>query len=217
MQGLLMKDILLLKNQGKSLIIVLLIGLFMMYTMDNIMPISFYITFVAVNFAISTISYDQFENSLGYIFALAITRRNYVNEKYIFGLISCVIGWGVSMALAITSMAAKNQPVESGEFIFTELMNLGIGLLVLSICIPIRIKYGAEKGRIIYFIVLGLIIGIPAAIVGLGVIAGLKIGQILQVSQYVQYILEGCGVILVLGSIICSYLITLRIVKKQEF
>ena len=42
-----------------------------------------YVTFIFTLFTVSTISYDEYDNGYPFLFTLPITRRQYVNEKYV--------------------------------------------------------------------------------------------------------------------------------------
>ncbi len=53
-------------------------------------PIGF-LGFVGALFSLSSISYDEFDNGNAFLFSLPITRKDYVLEKYIFGLISGIM------------------------------------------------------------------------------------------------------------------------------
>ena len=59
MRGLLTKDFLTIKNQGKSMILILAIGIIMIISGMNKTFVIGYLTFIASTFAISTLSYDE--------------------------------------------------------------------------------------------------------------------------------------------------------------
>ena len=42
-------------------------------------------TIVTAIFAITTISYDEFDNGLAFLMTLPVTRKQYVAEKYLLG------------------------------------------------------------------------------------------------------------------------------------
>lgn len=51
-------------------------------------------------FSLSTISYDEFDNGNAFLFSLPITRKGYVIEKYIFGIMLGVISLILSTIIA---------------------------------------------------------------------------------------------------------------------
>ena len=65
MRGLLIKDIKLMKNNGKSLFLILIfVGATMGIVMKNVYMSVGYAFFIFTMFTVSTISYDEYDNSL---------------------------------------------------------------------------------------------------------------------------------------------------------
>ncbi|MBR5794701.1 MAG: ABC-2 transporter permease [Erysipelotrichaceae bacterium] len=91
MKGLLVKDLRLLLSQSRFYII-LLIVLFVSGTSTQATFVSGYIAVVFPMFAVSTISYDEYDNGNAFLFTLPFSRKEYVLAKYIFGLLLCVFG-----------------------------------------------------------------------------------------------------------------------------
>lgn len=218
MKGLLIKDILHLKNQGKLLAIVLLIGLLLMVSNTDILFINAYITFVMATFVLSTISYDEYENGFAFLFSLPVTRRSYVNEKYVFCLIDSIVFWLFSILLAFGYMVIKRDYIDLGEVWFSGIMNLLLVLAFMGIGIPVRIKFGAEKGKLVYFIILGvgsLLIFMQGHFTGEG---GAEIQNQFEIFCAKNLpVLEGICIVLSLLIFGLSYIISLNIVKKKEF
>ena len=88
MKGLLIKDFKLLKNQKQFFLTVSMMGIIFLVVSNNPDFVISYITIMISIFTLSTISYDQYNNGMAYLFTLPITRKEYVGEKYVFGLIS---------------------------------------------------------------------------------------------------------------------------------
>ena len=87
-----MKDVNLLKGQKQFFgALFVMIILFTVIQSDP----TFSITYTTLMFAIltmTTMSYDDFENGLCYLLTLPVSRREYVTEKYVFGLLSSFCG-----------------------------------------------------------------------------------------------------------------------------
>ena len=80
MKGLLIKDLKLMKNNGKNLLLVfLIIGTMMGIMTKELYAAVGYVTFIFTLFTVSTISYDEYDNGYPFLFTLPITRRQYVN------------------------------------------------------------------------------------------------------------------------------------------
>ena len=76
MKGMLIKDFRLLKNQGKTLILMLLAVAVFMNLITDVGP-SFvvgYITIIFSLFTVSTISYDEFDNCYLFLMTLPVSK-----------------------------------------------------------------------------------------------------------------------------------------------
>ena len=114
MKGLLIKDFKLLKGQKNFFMAITAISIIMIIVSPGTsFPIGF-LGFVGALFSLSSISYDEFDNGNAFLFSLPITRKDYVLEKYIFGLISGImfllLGTVISLvAIGITKTGSFNE------------------------------------------------------------------------------------------------------------
>ena len=160
MKGMLIKDFRLLKNQGKTLILMLLAVAVFMNLITDVGP-SFvvgYITIIFSLFTVSTISYDEFDNCYLFLMTLPVSRKNYVNEKYLFALLSIVLTWCVGMVLGTGLMLMSN----SEKMDMVEWMGSGLGYIFaawicMGIMLPLRLRFEAEKARYANFILIAAV------------------------------------------------------------
>ena len=114
MKGLLIKDFKLLKGQKNFFMTITAISIIMIIVSPGTsFPIGF-LGFVGALFSLSSISYDEFDNGNAFLFSLPITRKDYVLEKYIFGLISGImfllLGTVISLVvIGITKTGSFNE------------------------------------------------------------------------------------------------------------
>ena len=108
MKGLLIKDFKLLKNQKQFFLTVSMMGIIFLVVSNNPDFVISYITIMISIFTLSTISYDQYNNGMAYLFTLPITRKEYVGEKYVFGLISTAASLAGVSAIAYAVSFAKS-------------------------------------------------------------------------------------------------------------
>ena len=158
MKGLFVKDFKLLKNQSQSffLIAVIFISGGMALFSDDITFALGFPTFITSLIGLSTISYDDFDNGNAFLFTLPITRKGYVIEKYLFGLLLGCGAWIITILLVAVVGSIRNiMPFD--EIVMISLMILPIILFLQSLMIPFQLKFGAEKGRIFILSVLGAI------------------------------------------------------------
>ena len=156
MTGLLIKDFRLLKVQKNffALITFILFGQ-ILFAENNFFAISFAsLTFSLLS--ISTVSYDEFDNGKPFLFSLPVTRKGYVLEKYCFGLILGGAAWFVSTLLVVIVQLIKGN-ASLTDLLLPSLAFLPLVLFFLAVMLPIQLKFGSEKGRIVLIGVIGLI------------------------------------------------------------
>lgn len=165
----------------------------------------------------SSISYDEFDNGNAFLFSLPITRKDYVLEKYIFGLISGImfllLGTVISLVvIGITKTGSFNEIFLTAGSLFPTI------LLILSIMLPFILKFGGEKGRIAIIGVMGFIFVIGLLLIKtteyLGIDLYVLINKLPKFEPLVYIILFLLLSVVILG---ISYLISLTILKKKEF
>lgn len=217
MKGLLIKDFRLMKNQKNFFAVFLLIGAGMLFMgLDAFLVVS-YLTFLFSTLAVSTVSYDEFDNGFAFLFTLPVSRRGYVGEKYLFGLLSGGSAWCVSILLAAV-IAAFRQGEGLGEIFPAVFLYPAMILIFLSIALPIQLKFGVEKGRLI---MMGTIILIYLA--GFLLIRGLNYlndhGEI-PLAGVLKDNFVAAGVFSAAACIVffaLSYALSVRIMEKKEF
>lgn len=219
MKGLLIKDFLLTtKVQGKVFGALVLFAIFMTFTTDNQFFIVSYLTFICSIFSINAIAYDEFGNGYSFLFTLPVDVRNYVTSKYIFSAIMTIASVVVSFSIASGVCVVKGK---AGEIVEYGIPTLGIVAFVfvyLAILIPLELKFGSEKSRMLIFGVIGGSMAIIFAVVKI-------IGQNQELANKCMRVINGLGIAqtsgIVLGisivSMALSYLLSLKIMRNKEF
>lgn len=111
MKGLLIKDFKLLKGQKNFFMTITAISIIMIIVSPGTsFPIGF-LGFVGALFSLSSISYDEFDNGNAFLFSLPITRKDYVLEKYIFGLISGIMFLLLGTVISLVVIVLQKQAV----------------------------------------------------------------------------------------------------------
>lgn len=196
---------------------VLVLGVVMNLWTENYGFIIGYMGFVGVTLAISTITYDEYDNGNAFLFSLPITPKDYVEEKYLFGLLFSGGTWLVGTAGAVIMGLVKGS-TSLDETLLTALVLLPMTVFMLAVMIPFQLKFGAEKGRIIRIGVMMLIFGIVVLGAGLvkklGLFQGFE-GDGLPALNMGTFAVIGIGVILAV--LFLSWRISVSIMKKKEF
>ena len=222
MKGLLIKDIRLMRSQGAVLLAMLiLVALFLGVASSDVEPffVVAYITIFLSIFVASTISYDEYDNGYLFLMTLPITRKKYVNEKYIFGILISIFAWCVGMAAGTALMIAQGAKTGAGEWIGGNLMYVCIAWVFMSIMMPLRLRFDSEKARYANIIMFALI---AAVAYGVSKISQYVPENILRnVSAFFNTlgnngILALCAGIAV-AALLISYICSRHIMAKKEF
>lgn len=220
MKGLMIKDWKLLTRQKSMLFIVFAIILFFpMLEMDSGFIVS-YTMVILLFMTVSTISYDDFDNGMAFLFTLPVDRKTYVREKYALGLMVAVASWlfAVTINVAYMIVMANENGKMISEAVLADLMIFPVALIMWEVILPFQLKFGAEKARIVLFIVAG-------AIAALGVVSSkIAEGREGQMNNLVKTLEQigptGVGIVLfalaIIGLLI-SYMSSVRIVEKKEY
>ena len=150
MKGLFVKDIELMKQQKQFFILVVVMEVILNLAGSG--SVSFatgYFTIVTAIFAITTISYDEFDNGLAFLMTLPVTRKQYVAEKYLLGAGLTAVAWGIATIQGCLS-----------ETIIGSLIDIPLALLMLAVSLPLVIHFGAEKGRYIAMVMWAIIFAV---------------------------------------------------------
>ena len=219
MKGLLIKDFKLLKVQKNFFLLILCIAIVMELFSDSTSSsfIIGFLSFVATLFTLSSISYDEFDNGNAFLFSLPITRKNYVTEKYGFGMILGSCFWAFGTLIVILKEVITNKYV-SIDTVIAAFIILPIVFVVLAVMLPFQLKFGGEKGRIaiICTLVIVFLIGIIMTKIAnaFNINLSFPFHQIATLNRAVL-ILAIIGFTLVM--LFISYRISLSIMKKKEF
>lgn len=217
-KGLIIKDILQLKNYRKTLVVFILI--FMLVSISEIDGIgnmlALMLTLAFAMFSMASFNYDELNKTDRYILTLPITRRQVVLSKYIFVIYSTLIGSiiGTVIGFILTSLVNK-QISNIGEIITIGLGGMmGIGLIE-AIQIPCIYKWGAEKGRIQMVLITALVIALT------GVIEFIvkKVNIQFPVNNFFDIFNKFLPVIFIVTTIIIYYIsfkIAYKIYNKKE-
>lgn len=154
MRGLLIKDLLFLKQQKQLVMILIFLFLIFMISQgkDSAPFVISYMTLMGGMMALNNISYDNYDGSTAFLLTLPITRKQYAIEKYLFG-IAC----GASFCLIPTVIYLLLFASDRQEILILAIVGLCVLLLFQMIMVPIQLKFGSEKGR---FAILGMVMAV---------------------------------------------------------
>ena len=167
MKGLLLKDWYMCIRYCRAFLV--LVGVFLVVSFfenDNFF-FQLYPTMIASIIPMSLISYDERDRWTVYSGTLPYTRRQLVSAKYLIGLFFGAFSFLVSLAaFAVFMITSDTFSIES--FLFIAVRLLVLGLIGPTFLLPFVFKFGAEKGRIIFYVMIGLPCATGILLTGLG-------------------------------------------------
>lgn len=218
MKGFFIKDLHLMLNQKKMLVMFFVIGLLLTISNSDMSFAVSYTMFVMAIMASGTISYDTFENGMAYLMVLPAKRRDYVMEKYILifatALITGVLISGVALAVASgqgNSIDVKGLLLQCGGLFLTL-------MIMMSFMLPVNIKYGAEKGRLVLFAVFAIVFIAAYIIRNTNVFSQEQIENVMMKLMTLPK--TGLITSLCVGSLLImliSMFVSIKIMEKKEF
>lgn len=217
MKGLILKDLLILKNLMRNILFAMLAFVLLSVMMKNYYYAGFIIPFYIVMLIISVFSYDELNNSNGYIITLPFSRKTIVKARYISSLINIGIALLIGLLLSLI-IPLLNSDITFMSIFLSMCATVGGVIIVISLLIPFFYKFGVQKGRMMLFIViigLSLVIG---TVFALFENAKLPIANFINNIASLHYLIIIVGIILlILFVLYISYRISCKVYQKKEF
>ena len=164
MKGLLLKDFCILKKQIKLMVVFVIFCAIWAVAAKMPTMMGTMVILLSIMMPISSMSYDEAGQWYRYAFSLPIPRRTLVLSKYVLGFLVSLGGLVVSAIGNIIILALTNGE-NALESWLTIIGFLELGVIFLSIIIPILFKYGVEKGRL-FIVVIAVIPSLLVALLG---------------------------------------------------
>ncbi|WP_455544244.1 ABC-2 transporter permease [Intestinibacter sp.] len=216
MKGLLIKDILNLKNYMKQLIVVLIFFIAYGIFLKNGVFVGSMIALMLGMQVITTLSYDEYAKWDKYALTMNINRKDVILSKYAFFIISILVSIIVGLIISISINQVANLGTSMEEMLITSTLVPCLFAVLFSIVIPVIFKVGVEKARIVMM----AIFFIPAIIVFLGAKligkSNFQMPDEVTLEMIAKFGAVGL-VILAVVAIFISYKVSLSIYNKKEF
>lgn len=147
MKGLILKDLFVLRKQWK--IFALLIVFFAIVPLygENASIFQGIIVVLAAMLPVTALSYDERAHWEKYALTMPLNRRTLVLGKYLLGVFFILVAIAICVLAMLLIGVIKKQPL-SADYVLTELVFLAVGLIFLSLILPMMFKFGTEKGRL---------------------------------------------------------------------
>ena len=206
MKGLLLKDFYLSWRYCRAFLVIVAVFLAVSFTGDDNIFFLIYPIMIASVIPMTLVSYDEHDKWTAYSGTLPYTRAQLVSTKYLVGMCFGSVAFLISMAATTVRMML------GGGFVLEQLAVVGTALLVLgclgpALILPYVFKYGAEKGRIAFYITVGVFSGVAAVLAGMGF-------QIQTMTRGLWPLAVVAGVSILLYAL--SWRLSIRFYQKRE-
>ena len=217
MKGLILKDIYNMKGMTRSLLILVVIFALAFRTQGMAsMVITFTITSTIL--VVNSLAIDEMTNWYQMAFTMPVKRSRVVLAKYLvsalFSLLGILIGSAVWMLLeaANLTMGSETNPATVTAIIAVALL---MSLFFISVIMPINLKFGVQKARLLLLAIVALPVFMLAVSTAIGLLFPntMFYGTVKLGSYAIVFITIAAVAAAAAG----SYFLSVRIMEKKEF
>lgn len=215
MKGMLVKDWRIFIQKKSFFILLILCVVALSFTDYESSFIISYFTIIMSIFTTSTVSYDEADNCYPFLFSLPVTRKEYVQGKYLFGIIIGMAADIISTLIAVIVTAARGQAVNA-ELFMISLWIIPVFLFMNSVTLPFNLKFGVEKGRIGVVVFGAAIFSAGFLMTKSGIIPAESVSEIDKLSVTEMFVtglaLTACAAVITF----ISYVISRKLLENKE-
>ena len=216
MKGLIIKDILNLRNYMKQLILVFIFFVAYGIFLKNGVFVGSMITLMLSMQVITTMSYDEYAKWDKYALTMNVNRKDIVLSKYVFFIMSIIIGIVVGIISSSFINIISDSNVGIDEILVTSIMVPCIFAILFCIIIPIVFKIGVEKARVVMMAIFFTPTILGFIIFKMAEKANIPMPDEATLDMIFKFGLIGL-IVLTVVFIFISYKISLSIYNKKEF
>lgn len=158
MKGLLLKDLYMTRKYCRAYLLIAAVFIAITFAGNDNMFFIFYPCLLCGMIPVNLLGYDERSHWLQYSGTLPYTKGQIVSCKYLIGLmaqIAMLIVIGIAQGIRMN----MNGDFQFGDFAQLILIVLIMAMIISSITLPFIFKLGLEKGRIAYYVTIGVICG----------------------------------------------------------
>lgn len=153
MKGLLLKDLYMSAKYFRTYLLIVAVFLALSWFSSENMFVVFYPCLICGIIPVNLLAYDERSKWDVYSGTLPCTRAQIVSVKYLIGLLAQVA------ILAITGIVQAIRLGVNADYAVLMAMLMITSFVSASIPLPFMFKLGVEKGRIAYYVMIGLVCG----------------------------------------------------------
>ena len=158
MKGLIIKDLYMTAKYCRSNIIISFLFLLLSLASPENLFFTFYPAMLGGMIPTNILAYDERSRWIQYSDTLPYSRAQIVSGKFIIGLIA-QIAILILIGCAHAAVMIKGGTFDIASFGIFMMLMLTMSLISSSISLPFIFKYGVEKGRLAYYVIVGIVCG----------------------------------------------------------
>lgn len=213
MKGLILKDLYTVKGFGKQYLFVFGFMLMMSFLMKSTSFASMYAMLLGGMLILTSMSVDETAHFNQFALTMPVNTEMIIKAKYI--LLVLILAAGMVLGY-LANLVGRYIPYFEAGFELVSILAIGVlFLLTYAISIPVIYKYGLEKARYVYIVVLFVLAGILLGGIKLAsLVAGVEMTELPEPPIWILVI--GMVAISIL-SLIISYKVSLKILANKEW
>lgn len=212
MKGLILKDLYNIGHNAKTMLLVLVVLGVCLAPTTGLTGYQTTCALMCAMMVVTTFSFDDMAGWMSYALVLPVSRREIVWAKYLVLAIFCTVGDLLGGAAGALVMVLLGQPLPPlGEMAALLLFGWALAYLTGSASIPLLLRFGAEKARIILVGAFMIPVMLILAVGGILSAAGVTLTDELAVALFCASPLVALAAGAALGRIACA------ILNKKEY
>lgn len=158
MKGLLMKDFYMMKKYCRAYLLIAVVFIAVSFFVEEDLFMTFYPCLLCGMIPVNLLAYDERSHWMEFSGTLPYTKAQIVSGKYLIGLMT------QAALLVVTGVAQGIRMAMAGSFALRDfavlmLLMLCVSTVASSITMPFVFKLGVEKGRLAYYVMVGVVCG----------------------------------------------------------
>lgn len=206
MKGLILKDLYMAKKYFRSFLLLIILFLGMALVDQGNLFFVFYPCLLSGMIPVTLLAYDEQAKWDVYAGTLPVTRAQVVSAKYLIGLMA----QAAVILLVAVSQGIRNAVTHWlpwGEYLDMMYMLVFISGFASSITLPFMFKLGVEKGRMAYYVMIGVVAGGSAMLSGIFAEGG---------AISIPTLLPPVMALAAVGIVALSWQLSIRFYEKKE-
>lgn len=178
MKGLLLKDFYMMKKYCRAYLLVAVVLIVTSLFAEENLFMTFYPCVLCGMIPVNLLAYDERSHWMAFSGTLPYTKAQIVSGKYLIGLLT-----QLALLLAIGLVHGIHMAMDDSfalqDYAVLMLLMLCVSTIASSVTLPFTFKLGVEKGRIAYYVTMGLVM---AAIATVSVIFKCQLQNMIRVE-----------------------------------